>query len=149
MLQLALSRLDKTAISVIWGSLQCSHSPHVGVYGKLQSRKLRRKETIYLMTHSTHFILRLFGVGRKLRVSLSIKLHIRSDSRKEGNVLSSQAVNSFCYDVGDMIRLPLRQRVRKHASATSHHSASEETHCRHFMPLIQRVRKPAAATSYH
>ena len=40
----------------------------------------RRKEMFYLMTHSTHFILRLYG-------------------KKEGNVLFNDTLNTFYFTV--------------------------------------------------
>ena len=41
----------------------------------------------YLMTHSTHFILRLFGIKHTVNDN--------SDSKKEGNVLFNNALNTF------------------------------------------------------
>ena len=48
----------------------------------------------YLTTHSTHFILRLYGVGHM------VKDHSDSErARKEGNVLFNDALNTFYFTV--------------------------------------------------
>ena len=53
-----------------------------------------RKEMFYLTMHSTHFILRLYGVGHM------VKDHSDSErGRKEGNVLFNDALNTFYFTV--------------------------------------------------
>ena len=53
-----------------------------------------RKERFYLTTHSTHFILRLYGVGHM------VKDHSDSErARKEGEVLFNDALNTFYFMV--------------------------------------------------
>ena len=48
----------------------------------------------YLMTHSTHFILRLYDVG------YMVKEHSESErQKKEGNVLFNDALNTFYFTV--------------------------------------------------
>ena len=53
-------------------------------------RKEGRKEMFYLMTHSTHFYLRLHGVRH---------FYLRLYGRKEGNVFFNDALNTFLFTV--------------------------------------------------
>ena len=81
-----------------------------------QNRK-GRKEMFYLTTHSTHFILQLYGVRHM------VKDHSDSERgrRKEGNVLFNDALNTFylwLYGVTHM--------VKDHSD-----SERDETCCRH------------------
>ena len=67
-----------------------------------QNRK-GRKEMFYLTTHSTHFILQLYGVRHM------VKDHSDSERgrRKEGNVLFNDALNIFylwLYGVTHMVK---------------------------------------------
>ena len=59
----------------------------------------REREMFYLTTHSTHFILRLYGVRHM------VKDH--SDSERERNVLSNDAFNTFylrLYGIRHMVK---------------------------------------------
>ena len=56
-----------------------------------------RKEVFYLTTHSTHFILRLYGVGHM----------VKDHSDRERNVLFNDALNTFyqrLYGVRHMVK---------------------------------------------
>ena len=61
-----------------------------------------RKELFYLTTHSTHYILRLYGVGHM------VQDHSDSErGRKEGNVLFNDELNTFylrLYGVRHMVK---------------------------------------------
>ena len=60
-----------------------------------------RKEMFYLMTHSTHFINRLYGVGHM------VKDHSDSERGRKKMFLFNDALNTFylrLYGVGPMVK---------------------------------------------
>ena len=65
-----------------------THSTHfiLRLYGVGGKIQEERKEMFYLTTHSTHFILRLYGACGKI-------------GRKEGNVVFNDALNTFYFTV--------------------------------------------------